>query len=170
VELWPLVASAVAARGAPVQIDLRMLGRRLTPRPAPDPEPRASGGEWQRLQAGYARLDRWFDPVGLLGFALRERRRVRVRRLDIDVSYSFEDVALTGELLAALYVLSGVLPPPVALRQHYSWDSVDRAQLTIEGELLIFPVLAAIDAAGYAIRNLRFFRRPRAASRATEAT
>jgi hypothetical protein len=57
----------------------------------------------------------------------------------------------------------------VEIRQQYRWDSLDRARLAIEGDILIFPVLAALDVAWYVVRNVKIRKRPSAASRVTES-
>jgi hypothetical protein len=53
-------------------------------------------------------------------FVLRERRRVRIDRLELDVHYSFRDVVLTGKLTAALFALSGAFSTGL-IRPMPSW-------------------------------------------------
>jgi hypothetical protein len=122
-----------------------------------------------RLRRAYATFERWFDPIDTVWFLLGERRRVRARRLEVDVDFSFDDIVLTGRLLAAIYVLQGVLPSQIVLRHRHRWESVDSLAGAVEGEVEVWPLLAAIDVLWYAVRNIRVRARREAASGATES-
>ncbi len=163
-QLGPALASGVAARGIAPRVELRVFGRALWPR-RPKPErheevddssalERAERGI-QRAERGVRRLSRWLDPLDLLLFLTRERRRIRVERLFVDLDYSFEDIIVTGKLLGAIYALSGVLPSVVEIRQRPSWDLEDRFSVAGDGEIRIFPGLIVVDTLWFVIRNLR---------------
>ena len=175
-QVGPLAASGVAARGTPAVLQVHVFGRCWLTKRARAPrddgrekEPEPSGIEQakqalQRVGDGYRRCERWFDPLDLLLFLVRERRRIRPRRLEMDLEYAFEDPMLTGQLLAAVSLLGSVLPDSIVLRSKHSWELVDRMQLGIRGEIRVWPVLAALDAIWYAITNVRVWPRPSAAS------
>lgn len=145
-QVGPFATTFVMARQVPVQLDVRVFGRRLLQRQRPAKALKeAASGEL----SGW--LKRRLDPVDVALFLLDERRRIALDRLDIDIDYSFKNVALTGQLLAALCALSAVLPPRVQLHQHPSWDLAGRATLSLDGRLRVWPGLFIID-------TLRFLR------------
>ncbi|HEV8246619.1 MAG TPA: hypothetical protein VGP93_12660, partial [Polyangiaceae bacterium] len=95
---------------------------------------------------------------------LSERGRVRFE-LDLDLSYSFTDVALTGKMLGGLYMLSPLLPRGIRLRQTPSWDSIDRGALQATGRLRVFAGLVLCDLIWYMLRvRLSRRRAPRPSS------
>ena len=171
--LGPLAASGVAARGVPAAVQVHVFGRRWSRKRAREQldgqssEPEGIERARQALRRagdGYRRFQRWFDPLDLALFLVRERRRIRPHHLEVDLDYAFEDPMLTGRLLAAVYVLESVLPDSVVVRSNPSWELVDRAQLAVRGEIRVWPVLAAWDAIWYAITNVRVWPRHSAAS------
>jgi hypothetical protein len=180
VQVGPVSLSGAAARGVPATVQIqagawRLWQRKLRallrgqPRAKPGQVARATDA-LERLARGYRAVERWFDPVDAAVFLVGERRRIRVRRLEIDLDFSFDDIMLTGRLLAAIYVLQSVLPPQVVIRQRHSWQSVDRMEGGLQGEVEVWPVLGAIDVLYYAMRNIRVAARRRAASTKTEST
>jgi hypothetical protein len=181
--LGPIALSGGGARGVPLTAQLHAFGRRLWTKRASEllgtgekedePEARidATAREAaQRVARYYRKLERWFDPVDVALFVLGERRRLRARQVDVELGFSFEDVFLTGRVLAAVYVLRSALPPPVVIRERHSWESVDRLDGSVQGEIEVWPVLAALDLFFYLVRNVRIFPRREAARGTTEST
>lgn len=167
IRLGPLSLSALAARGVPASLQLHLLSQRvyrreldklLPPRPA---GPQGFG--LPALRAGWRRLDRWLDPPELAAFLLGEHKHVTIAALRIELDYSFADIAFTGKLYGALCALSGLLPPPVVLRQRPRWDTVDRGEAAVAGELRVWPGRLLVDTTFYLIKHLKW-RRPRAAA------
>ena len=170
-QLGPVILSAVAGRGVGPKLELRLFRRVIwQKRPAEAHAAASTGGAPGRgerasrrsLSADYSRLARWFDPVELGLFLVRERRRIRVEQLELEVAYSFEDPTLTGKLMGAIYMLSGVLPSEVVLRQAVSWEFVDRGSFSLAGRVVVFPGLLLVDTALFVLRNVRIRKRPRA--------
>lgn len=172
IRLGPLSLSALAARGLPASLQLHLLSHRvyrselaklLPPRPA-----RPRDYSLQALHAGWRRLDRWLDPPGLAAFLIGEHKRVAIAALRIDLDYSFADIAFTGKLCGALCAVSGLLPPPVVLRQRPRWDTIDRGEAAVAGEVRVWPGLLLFDTALYLIKHLKW-RRPRLTAAAASA-
>ena len=188
-QMGPLALSGAAARGVEAAMQLHVWGRRLWGRPVRALLRRVAGGDraesapdeggairdriergWQRMRDGAQRFEAWFDPLPAARFLLGEVRRIRPNRLCVDVDYSFEDVVLTGRILAAIYLLRAVLPPQVVIHARHSWESEDRLHGEVEGEILIWPVLAAIDVLWYAVRRIKIRRRHAVVGETTEPT
>jgi hypothetical protein len=175
VQIGPLALSGVAARGVEPTFAAHALGRKLWSKRlgellAAEADDQTSSAEAARRfaaeqRARYEKLERWFDPLDLLVFLVRERRRVRVERLEADVGYSFVDVALTGKTTAALYVLGGALPAPIVIRPDPRWEAEDRADLALSGAIRVYPGLVLVDTALFVVRRVKLRKR-----RATEAT
>ncbi len=91
--------------------------------------------------------------------ALRCGGRVRLDRLDLEVRYGFEDIALTGQLSGALYALAGALPRGVRLRQQPRWDGAERFELDAAGSLALPPLRVLADALWYMSAERRRARR-----------
>jgi hypothetical protein len=164
-QLGPLVASGVGARGVTPRVELRLFGRKVWSKSlnelagAGEESAEKPGKKLDRARASYARVERWFDPADLGLWLLEERRRVRIDRMVLKLRYSFQDVALTGKMLGAIYVLSGILPPPLELRQEVSWDSEDRASAVLDGQIKVWPGLILVDSALFMLRNVRLRKR-----------
>jgi hypothetical protein len=175
-QLGPLALSGLGAQGVTPTAQLHLFGKQIWQRPllellkTKEEEPEQERGAVKSVRGGYARLSRWFDPLDLALFIVRERRRVWVELLEVDLEYSFEDVALTGKVLGAVYMVSGVLPPPIVIRQTPSWESLDQAQVALVGKIRIRPGLFVLDSAIYVVTNLRIRRRKPPARGATEST
>lgn len=165
--LGPVALSAAAARGVAPRAQAHVFGRSVWQRSLgekadgeEEPEEERSLGErLEQVTGGYERLERWFDPDALIAFALAERRRVRIELAQAHVKYSFADVATTGKLMAALYVLAGVLPPPLLVTQDVSWESEDRAALDLALEARVWPLLLVFDALWFGLRNVKLRKR-----------
>jgi hypothetical protein len=163
-QVGPLVASGVGARGVTPRVELRLFGRRVWGKSLEElaeagKSTEKPGEKLDRARAGYARVERWFDPADLGLWLLGERRRVRIDRMVLELRYSFQDVALTGKMLGAIYVLSSLLPPELELRQEVSWDSEDRASAALDGQIKVWPGLILVDSALFMVRNVRIRKR-----------
>lgn len=173
-QIGPLALSGVGARGVTPTAQLHLFGRQIWQRqlfaPAETKPEKPERGVVESARARYAKLERWFDPLDLAVFIVSERRRVRVELLEIDLDYSFEDVALTGKVLGAFYMIGGMLPPPIVIRQTTSWESLDRAEVALVGKIRIRPGLVVLDSTIYLVRNLKIRRRRPPARGATEST
>lgn len=150
----PLAVTALAATGVapfltvhvfgkqvarvPVARWLRALGaREPKPEPSVDPEPETERPS--KLARAARRFLQRLDPVDVLLEWWEKERTFEVRSLVIDLDYSFHDVALTGRILAALYVLSGVLPERCVINQTPGWDAEDRVAFAADGKFAIWP-------------------------------
>ncbi|MCC6216848.1 MAG: hypothetical protein IT376_18460 [Polyangiaceae bacterium] len=160
-----VAVALVAARDAPATAHLLVFGRRVATRRLRDLGRRARSEAGDRLsaeelRAAFARLERHLDPLELVGFLLRERRRIELADASLDCEYSFADVALTGKVLAALCVLDGALPPWIAVRGRPGWEAVDRASLALSATLRLWPGRAVVDTAVFLARRARWRRAP----------
>lgn len=169
-QVGPLALSGIAARGVNPTFAAHAFGRKLwsktlaelTEREPDEPERQTLAKAKQR----YEKLERWFDPLDLAVFLVRERRRIRIESLEADAGYSFVDVALTGKITAALYALGGALPAPIVIRPVPRWEPEDRADLALSGEIRVYPGLVLVDTAVFVVRRVKLRkRRPQTASR-----
>jgi hypothetical protein len=166
--LGPCTFSLVGARGAPLRIDFHFWGRRwplvlgASRRPTSGQaahEPSAwLDSAAQRLRAFGLR------PFELVELALTEGRYLEWERLDVELSYGFQDVALTGRTAGALYALAGALPERFQLRQQPIWEASERWEGSVEGSLRLWPGLVLLSVLWYMLRKkaARFGRTQRA--------
>lgn len=159
VQMGPVSLSGAAAHGVSPRGQLHVFGKRVLqlPRneePAKAKRAQESAEEEKKSDGVYARLSRRIDPLELALFVVNERKRVKLGHLDLELDYSFEDVALTGKILGAVYALSGMFPGRVRIQQNVSWESVDRARGAMTSELELWPGLAVLDAAGFLLQKL----------------
>ncbi|MEZ4223650.1 MAG: hypothetical protein R3B13_22060 [Polyangiaceae bacterium] len=178
-QLGPFTASAVAARGVPPRAELLAFGRRVGSLPRAqakeEEETEPEDSTIDRAKRSLARgrraadiLERRFGLGEVLEFMLSERRRLAFRRCDLDLAYSFRDVILTGKLLAALNVLSGVVPPPIRIRQQPSWAWEDKLDASLAGTISIWPGRLLVDSLWFVVRKVRLG--PRSNTVAEEGT
>jgi hypothetical protein len=162
-EAGPFQLTGVLRSGTPKRLDAHLFGRRLSvgglrlgrrktavkklPEPEKPNKPRTP------------RLPPWLDPIDAALFLLDERRHLRIDELELDLDYGFQDVALTGKLAGALYVLSGVLPARVRINQNPRWQGAEAWQIHIDGKLDLWPGLVLAEVLWYIIRA-RFRGRP----------
>ena len=149
----PLASIAfVWGRGVSPRLSVLLLGRKLSwnprwsqrlSRPVPKRMKAASRRAWARV-----------DPLNLALKLLEERRHLRLRYLVIDLGYGFRDPLLTGRLVAALSMLSAVLPAVVELRQAPRWDFEDGWEITVDGRAIMKPWLMLLDVAAYVVRQM----------------
>jgi hypothetical protein len=176
--LGPFALSVIAAAGVKPFLTCHVFGRQLArvplsrwvrrghrrsaPAPPSDAESESESAPetpLSRFERGVAGLFRSLDPFETLLSWWEKERIFQVRSLIIDVEYSFRDVALTGRILAALYVLSGVLPEPCQIRQTPSWESEDRVALGVDGQFKIWPGRLLLDVAGFVLKQRSQARR-----------
>jgi hypothetical protein len=149
----PIASLALVwGRGLSPQLSLLVFGRKLSWNPrwgqrlaAPVPK---------RMKAASRRAWKRVDPLSLGLKLLEERRHLRLRYLVVDLAYGFRDPLLTGRLVAALSVLSVVLPAAVELRQAPRWDFEDGWDVTVDGRAVMKPWLMLLDVAVYVVRQM----------------
>jgi hypothetical protein len=151
----PVALSAIAAAGIKPFLTCHVFGKQLVrvplsrwirkrrspasgtqPEAEREPETEAPLSGFER---GVASLFRSLDPLEMLLSWWDQERLFQVRSLIVDLEYSFRDVALTGRILAALYMLSAVVPEVCEIRQTPSWESEDRVALGVDGRFKIWP-------------------------------
>ncbi|MDQ2644641.1 MAG: hypothetical protein M3020_12545 [Myxococcota bacterium] len=159
VEVGPVQLGGVTGSAA-TKLELRLFGFRV---PLPrSREKRAPRPEEPKAPADPGRVSRFFeglDPVDAGLFVLDERRHIAVESLDVTLDYGFRDVALTGKIAGALYMLAGVLPPRVRIHQNPSWGGAETWQAHLAGRVATWPALVVADVLWYIIRA-RLRRRP----------
>lgn len=172
-QVGPLIASSVGARGVEPRLEVRVFGRAVYRRtlgellskkePEPgDDEPVPLATRVDRTIDRVSRAHRRLPAENVLGFLIRERRRVRIEILEVDLDYSFADVVTTGKLLGAIYAVSALFPPQIVIRQHPSWEFEDRGQIAVSGTIVLWPGLVFVDSLLFLVRNgktLLFARR-----------
>ena len=162
-QVGPLAASGLGARGVPASVQAHLFGRQVWQREVRALLEKDSKAKDDEETPGvtdrYRQLERWFEPTEVARFALGEHRRIRIESIEIDVDYSFANVALTGKILGAIYALNGVLPPQIVIRQNASWDAVDKAALALTGTIKIWPGLLIVDTLVFGVKNVKLFRR-----------
>jgi len=187
--LGPLALSAIAAAGVKPFLTVHVFGRQLArlplsrwvrrhrPRAATGPPEPESDGEPEmeapltRFERGVAGLFRSLDPLETVLSWWHNDRIFQVRSLIIEVDYSFRDVALTGRILAALYVLSAVLPEVCEIHQTPSWESEDRVSLGVDAQFKIWPGRLLLSVARFVLKQRSEARRSaRLSKQATHVT
>jgi hypothetical protein len=184
--LGPIALSAIAAAGIKPFLTCHVFGKQIVrvplsrwvrrrrsagaaePKPEADPETPAP---LSRFERGVARLFGSLDPLETVLAWWESERFFQVRSLVLDVNYSFRDVALTGRILAALYVLSGVLPAVCEIHQTPGWDSEDRVALAVDGQFKLWPGRLLLSVARFVLKQRSQARQSaRLAKRATHST
>ncbi|HEY3252621.1 MAG TPA: hypothetical protein VGJ91_01690 [Polyangiaceae bacterium] len=166
VGIGPLALSAIAAQGVKpfltchlfgkqvVRLPLaRWFGRRAKPLEPEQPAPAAKPLELSRVERAIARFFKHLDPLETLLSWWEKERVFEVRSLELDVEYSFRDVALTGQILAGLCMLSGVLPDRYVINQRPGWHSEDRLALSADGRFRLWPVRLSVDVLGFVLKQ-----------------
>jgi hypothetical protein len=164
-ELGPIALSAIAAAGVAPFMTCHVFGRQLLRLPLSRWRRRAQQvdpGEatqatppvrLSRLEHSVARFFRSLDPLETVLSWWEKERVFQVRSLVVELEYSFRDVALTGRILAGLYVLSAVLPEHWQINQTPSWESEDRLSLAADGRFRIWPGRLLIDLVGFVLKQ-----------------
>ena len=173
VGVGPVALSAIAAAGlAPfmtchvfgkqlLRVPLSRWVRRKKTKPTADSggEPEEPAVDFTRIERSLARFVRGLDPVDTL-LAWWEKERVfEVRSLEVDLEYSFRDVALTGQILAGLCMLSGVLPERVVINQCPSWEFEDRLAIAANGRFRLWPGRLLVQLLGFVLKQRSRSRR-----------
>ena len=171
--IGPLALTAIAAAGVTPFVTCHLFGKQLArvslSRRAREPgasetKAAAQRAKPSRLARRAKHFIRSLDPVDTV-LAWWEKERVfEVTRLAIEVEYSFRDVALTGQTLAALYVLSGVLPERYVIQQTPGWSSEDRVALVADGRFRLWPGRLVVDVLGFVLKESAKARRKAAAA------
>ncbi len=166
----PLALTTIAATGVAPFVTCHVFGKQLLRLPvsrwlrrAPkktqaEPEPSEAAPEappvqLSRIERSVARFFRALDPVDTLLTWWEKERVFEVRSLVLDTEYSFSDVALTGQILAGMYMLSGVLPERYVINQSPIWETEDRVQLSIDGRFRIWPGRLLVDLVGFVLKQ-----------------
>lgn len=178
--IGPVAFSAIAAQGVKPFLSCHLFGRQLVRLPlarwlhgrsgAPKVEthePRAKKLDLTRIERAIGRFFQNLDPLEALGSWWEKERVFEVRSLQLDAEYSFRDVALTGQILAGLCVLSGVLPEHYTINQSPGWDCEDRLVLSADGRFRIWPVRLAVDVLGFVLKQRSAARRSAALAKRT---
>jgi hypothetical protein len=187
--LGPIALSAIAAAGVKPFLTCHVFGKQLARLPisrwVQRRRPRAATGAAEvdseseseteapltRFERGVAGLFRSLDPLETLLSWWEKDRIFRVRSLLIELEYSFRDVALTGKILAALYMLSAVLPEVCEIRQTPGWESEDRVSLAMDAEFKIWPGRLLLSLTGFVLKQRSEARRSaRLSKQATHVT
>jgi hypothetical protein len=163
--MGPIALSAIAAAGVAPFVTCHVFGRQLMRLPLSrwrgrahkvDPaaaDPATPPVRLSRLEHSVARFFRSLDPLEIVLSWWEKERVFQVQSLVVELEYSFRDVALTGRILAGLYVLSAVLPEHWEINQTPSWESEDRLSLAVDGRFRIWPGRLLIDLAGFVLKQ-----------------
>ncbi len=166
--LGPLALTAIAAAGVKPFMTCHLFGRQLArlplsrwlrrkPKPAATPDEQATPAEppltLSRLEHSIARLFRGLDPLETALSIWHKDHLFEVRSLVVDAEYSFRDIALTGRILAGLYMLMAVLPEHWEINHTPSWESEDRVALAADARFRIWPGRLALDVARFVLKQ-----------------
>jgi len=165
--IGPLALSGIAAHGVKPFVACHLFGKQLVRvplarwlRPPPPQEPAAAELEASVQAAHFSRVERWLarsfrnlDPVETLLAWWETERVFEVERLVVDVEYSFSDIALTGQILAGLYMLAGVLPERFVINQTPVWEFEDRLALVADGRFRIWTVRMVVDVLRFVLKQ-----------------
>jgi hypothetical protein len=161
----PIALSAIAAAGVAPFMTCHVFGRKLVRLPlsrwlrrsrAPvtdDAKPSPKAVTLSRFEQSVGRFLRALDPLETALAWWEKERVVEARSLVVDLEYSFRDVALTGRILAGLYVLSAVLPGHWQINQTPSWGSEDRVSLEVDGRFRVWPGRLLLDLARFVLKE-----------------
>lgn len=172
VGVGPVAFSAIAAHGVKPFLTCHLFGKKLVRLPLSrwlqrspkktEPsaqESPAKSGNLTRVERAIGRFFSNLDLFEALNSWWERARVFEVRSLELDVQYSFRDVALTGQILAGLCVLSGILPERCVIHQTPGWNSEDRLALTADGRFRIWPVRLVVNVVGFVLKQRAAARR-----------
>jgi len=164
--LGPIAFSVIAAHGVKPFLTCHLFGRQVVRLPLsrwlrgsarkaqPESiEPRQTPLDLSRGERAIGRFFSNLDPLEALSAWWEKERVFEVRSLELDVEYSFRDVALTGQILAGLCVLSGVLPERYVINHTPGWDSEDRLALAADGRFRIWPVRLVVNVLSFMLKQ-----------------
>ncbi len=161
--LGVITLSGARAREVPLRVHVHVFGRRVwrwsalertSEPPSEPPSPPEERPKEQRSKSKERLLKfaRELEPEAALSFLFEQQERVRVDVLDITLDYSFEDVLLTGRLMAAVYSLAWMLPRPMRVRQMARWELVDRGAVTLDLKARVWPGKIALATLWFLLR------------------
>src|SRR6185369_791524 len=170
--LGPIAFSVIAAQGVKPFLTCHLFGRQIVrlplsrwlraaarkPRPE-STEPREKPLALTRAERAIGRFFSNLDPLEALSAWWEKERVFEVRSLELDLEYSFRDVALTGQILAGLCVLSGVLPERYVINHTPGWESEDRLAIAADGRFRIWPVRLVVNVLGFMLKQRSAARR-----------
>lgn len=172
--MGPLAVVMVAARGVSARMAVHIFERAVLARPLSwllqklkksDGESKERGESKSLTQrfdealVTYEKLEAWVDPVALGYFLIEEQRRLRVNELRITPVFNADDAAVTGQITAALYMLSAALGANIIIDPQPVWWGEGKADCTVKGDFTVYPGLAALDTAKFVARHVRPPRR-----------
>ena len=166
-QIGPVTATVVVARGVPLKVGVRVFGRALkqsSKQPEPKPEPEAEPSEPRPTPRWRQNLVSKLEPSEVIDYVFGKHSWFGLDGLEVDFDYSSRNVALTGQILAALCTVSAFLPAKVTLRQNPSWELVDRASLSVDGRFRLRPGLFVCDTLWFLMRTFMLPKRSAAAA------
>ena len=135
VSIGPFAVAAVVARGVPGRVQVHILSRlvgtwtfaelwsrgtrlskRLRKPPKKKGPPVPVAERVAQVERGWARINRFLDPIAFARFVFAERKRFALDYLDVALRFGGDDVALTGRIVAAIMVLDGMFGARVSLK------------------------------------------------------
>lgn len=168
----PLALTAIAATQVTPFVTCHVFGKQLLrvplsrwlPRASNPPKssettPTSSPAKLSRAERSVASFFRGLDPVDTVLTWWEKERVFEVRSLVVDAEYSFRDVALTGQILAGMYMLSGVLPERYVIQQTPIWEIEDRVSLSVDGRFRIWPGRLLVGILQFVLEQRRRVRR-----------
>jgi len=168
-QLGPVIATIVVARGVPLNVGVTVFGRALKPspkqpKPKPEPESESEPSEPRPLPRWLQSLTSKLEPSQVIDYLFSKRHWIGLDGLEVDFDYSSRNVALTGQILAALCAISALLPAKITLRHNPSWELVDRASLSVDARFRLRPGLFVCDTLWFLMRTLMLPKRSAAAA------
>ncbi|MEP7049232.1 MAG: hypothetical protein ABJB12_02720 [Pseudomonadota bacterium] len=165
----PVAVTAIAATGVTPFMACHVFGKQLLrvplsrwisgeSKPGPTGEATATATPprlpitWSRLERFVARLFRSLDPLETALSLWHKQHILQVRSLVVDLEYSFRDVALTGRILAGMYMFTAVLPEHWEINQVPSWESEDRVAVKADAQFRIWPGRLALDVVRFVLK------------------
>lgn len=137
---------------------LRRAGRRPQPKGEQGPITPAKPGRAERALGSFMRT---LDPIEIVLSWWEKERVFEVRSLVVETEYSFRDVALTGQILAGMYMLSGILPERYEIHQTPIWETEDRVSFAADGRFRIWLGRLLVDLVGFVLKQAGANRRAR---------
>jgi len=162
-QLGPVTATVALARGEPLNVVVAVFGRALKGKPRkeaaeakpsePEPKSPSAASRWLRKLASKIEFS------DLLDYLFGKRSWIGLDGLELGFDYSSRNVALTGQIVAALCMVSALLPAKVTLQHQPSWELVDRASLSVDGRFRLRPGLFVCDTLWFLVRTLMLPKR-----------
>lgn len=182
VSIGPFAVAAVIARGVPGRVQVHILSRlvgtwtfaelwaagtRLSKRlrkPAKKKSPPVPIAERvAQVERGWARIQRFLDPIAFARFVFAERKRIALDYLDVALRFGGDDVALTGRIVAAIMVLDGMFGARVSLRPEPIWIGDMALGVAARGRVRLYPGRFVFATLLYLVKNVRLLPPPPAA-------